>query len=175
MVRGGAIKDVQTVDRDGQPIAPRIEGVTVFQPPLHVDERGELSEIWTEARDPLGQPVVHVYMVMVRPGKVRGWQMHTIQTDRIFIQQGSLRVGLFDARPGSPTLGMLNVMTFGERNRALIVVPAGVWHGVQNVGEREAVFINLPTRPYNYEDPDKFRLPLENDLIPFAFEDVPGR
>ena len=69
---------------------------------------------------------------------------------------------------------MLNVMTFGERNRALIVVPAGVWHAVQNVGEREATFINLPTRPYNYEDPDKFRLPLHNDLIPFAFEDASG-
>jgi dTDP-4-dehydrorhamnose 3,5-epimerase len=114
-------------------------------------------------------------MVMVRPGKVRGWQMHSAQTDRIFIQQGSLRVGLYDARLGSPTHGMLNVMTFGERNRALIVVPAGVWHGVQNVGEREAIFINLPTRPYNYEDPDKFRLPLQNNLIPFAFEDAPGR
>jgi dTDP-4-dehydrorhamnose 3,5-epimerase len=142
---------------------------------LQEDNRGELSEIWTEARDPLGMPIVHVYMVSIRPGKMRGWQMHRKQYDRIFIQQGRLRVGLYDARPESPTEGMLNVMTFSDRNRALICIPPGVWHGIQNVCERESVFLNLPTRAYIYEEPDKVRLPAKNDLIPFDFEDGIGR
>ena len=43
-----------------------------------------------------------------------------------------------------------------------------------SVGEDEAVFLNLPTRAYDYEDPDKYRLPVANDVIPFAFEDGPG-
>jgi dTDP-4-dehydrorhamnose 3,5-epimerase len=168
-------KDVQTVDRERRSIAPRIHGVTITQSPLHEDERGELSEVWTERRDPLGLPVVHVYMVSIRPGKIRGWQMHQTQTDRVFTLLGRLRIGLYDARPDSPTSGMLNVLTFSDRNRALIVFPPGVWHGIQNVGEHEAIFLNLPSRPYRYEEPDKFRLPPKNDLIPFAFEDGPGR
>jgi dTDP-4-dehydrorhamnose 3,5-epimerase len=44
-----------------------------------------------------------------------------------------------------------------------------VYHGLQNVGLVDAVFINMPTRPYDHADPDKFRLPLTNDLIPFDF------
>jgi dTDP-4-dehydrorhamnose 3,5-epimerase len=34
--------------------------------------------------------------------------------------------------------------------------------------------MNLPTRPYNHEDPDKYRLPLKNDYIPFSFDDEPA-
>ena len=45
---------------------------------------------------------------------------------------------------------------------------------MKNIGQTEAVFINLPTRAYNHEDPDKYRLPLKNDLIPFSFDDAPG-
>jgi dTDP-4-dehydrorhamnose 3,5-epimerase len=168
------IKDRQTVDADGRSIAPRIHGVEISYLRPQEDDRGELCEVWTAARDPLGIPVVHVYMVTIRPGTIRGWVMHAHQHDRIFIQQGRLRVGLYDARPDSPTHGMLNVMTFSDHNRALLVYPPGVWHGIQNVGEHEAVFLNLPTRAYNYEDPDKFRLPITNDLIPFAFEERRG-
>jgi dTDP-4-dehydrorhamnose 3,5-epimerase len=175
MVHIVPIPDAQTVDREGRSVAPRIAGVAISQTSPQEDERGELCEVWTEARDPLGMPAVHVYMVTIRPGKTRGWVMHEHQDDRIFVQQGRLRIGLYDARPDSPTRGMLNVLTFSDHNRALIVFPAGVWHGIQNVGDREAVFLNLPTRPYNYDRPDKLRLPIKNDLIPFAFEDDQGR
>ena len=40
------------------------------------------------------------------------------------------------------------------------------WHAVQNVGHEEAAFINMPSQPYRHDDPDKYRLPLENDVIP---------
>jgi len=38
----------------------------------------------------------------------------------------------------------------------------------------DAYFVNLPTRPYAHDDPDKYRLPPRNDLIPFAFDERPG-
>jgi dTDP-4-dehydrorhamnose 3,5-epimerase len=34
--------------------------------------------------------------------------------------------------------------------------------------------INLPTCPYDHADPDKYRLPIKNELIPFDFDDGPG-
>jgi dTDP-4-dehydrorhamnose 3,5-epimerase len=48
-----------------------------------------------------------------------------------------------------------------------VSIPAGVWHAVQNVGHDEAAFINMPSQPYRHDDPDKYRLPLENDVIPY--------
>ena len=45
---------------------------------------------------------------------------------------------------------------------------------VKNIGNTDAYFVNMPTRPYSHEDPDKYRLPLRNDRIPYAFDDGQG-
>ena len=45
---------------------------------------------------------------------------------------------------------------------------------VQNVGDVDALFVNLPTRPYRHENPDKYRLPLDTDRIPFRLDERAG-
>lgn len=95
--------------------------------------------------------------------------VHRFQDDRLFFAHGVFRVALFDDRPESPTFRMLNVFVMSHRNRGTVIIPKGVFHALKNIGEDDAFFFNLPTRPYNHEDPDKFRLPLKNDLIPFDF------
>ncbi len=110
-----------------------------------------------------------------RPGKARAWVIHQNQDDRLFVSRGRLRFGFYDDREGSPTRGVLMVFVLSDHQRVIVSIPRGVWHGVQNVGETDAMFINLPTTRYVYEDPDKYRLPLKNDLIPFDFSDDRGR
>ncbi|MGI9252287.1 MAG: dTDP-4-dehydrorhamnose 3,5-epimerase family protein [Thermomicrobiales bacterium] len=167
-------RDPQRVDEAGAKIGRVIDGVTVSRVVPVEDDRGELCELWTEARDMLGLPVRHSYMVTLEPGKARGWVMHERQYDRVFILRGRIRLGLYDARPGSPTEGVLSIDVYSERNRVSVVIPPGVWHGFQNVGHDEAWFVNFSTQPYDYQHPDKVRQPLVNDMIPFAFEDTPG-
>lgn len=86
--------------------------------------------------------------------------------------RGVIRVALFDDRPASPTYRVLNVFVMSERNRGLVIVPKGVFHALKNIGTEDAYFINLPTKLYNHADPDKYRLPVKNEMIPFAFEDA---
>ena len=81
---------------------------------------------------------------------------------------------LYDGREQSPTFGLISQITVTEYNRMVICYPAGVWHALQNVGASDALLINMPTRPYQHDDPDKYRLPLNNELIPFRFERVTG-
>jgi dTDP-4-dehydrorhamnose 3,5-epimerase len=167
-------RDTQTTRPDGTRTVPFIAGVVVRSAVLHPDERGEICEIYNPAWGISDAPLVYVYQSTVRPGKTKGWVVHYEQDDRLFFSAGNVRIGLYDARKDSPTYQKLNVFTVTERNRALVMIPRGVFHGVQNVGTSEVVFVNMPTRPYNHENPDKYRLPLKNDLIPFAFEDTPG-
>jgi dTDP-4-dehydrorhamnose 3,5-epimerase len=95
--------------------------------------------------------------------------LHVEQDDRLFFGFGDLKVVLYDARSDSPSRGRLNELFFGEHNRALLRIPRGVFHAMQNVGRTDCVFVNMPTRPYRHEDPDKYRLPLDTDEIPYAF------
>ena len=93
--------------------------------------------------------------------------VHQKQLDRLFISMGFIKIVLYDARIDSPTHRAINEIFLSERNRGLVVIPAGVFHAVQNVGDVDALFINLPTEPYRHENPDKYRLPLDTGEIPY--------
>lgn len=166
--------DQQTVTSDGQPVASRIAGVNVRAAVTHPDERGEVCEIYNPAWGFHEEPLVYVYQICIRPHRVKGWVVHYEQDDRLFVSLGTVKVVLYDARDGSPTRGMVNELYFGERKRGLITIPKGVFHAIQNVGDTDAVLVNLPTRPYNHARPDKSRLPLDTDQIPYRFEDRAG-
>ena len=166
-----AVKDKQSVTPDGQRVGRRIVGLRLRLAITQLDRRGELVEIFNPAWKIHNAPLVYAYQGSVRPGQIKSWVVHRKQTDRIFTAAGVQRWVFFDDRKGSRTRGMLNHFTFSEANRTLLIIPVGVWHAVQNVGQTDACFINLPTHPYNHADPDKYRLPLKNDLIPFDFTD----
>jgi len=167
-------RDVQTVTPAGERVGRLIEGVCVRPAVTQVDERGEICEIYNPAWGVVESPLVYVYQVCVRPGRIKGWVVHRQQDDRLFASLGALKIVLFDARRESPTHRMVNEIFVGERNRALVVIPAGVFHAVQNVGATDALFVNMPTRPYDHAEPDKYRLPIDTDEIPYRFDSVPG-
>jgi dTDP-4-dehydrorhamnose 3,5-epimerase len=50
-----------------------------------------------------------------------------------------------------------------------VVIPIGVWHGLQNLGTSDALVLNLPSQAYNYKDPDHWRLPYDTDEIPYRW------
>lgn len=166
------IADLQTVTPDGVPVAARIADVVIRPAVTHLDERGEVCEVYSPAWDIHPEPMVYAYLIGIRPGQVKGWVVHRLQDDRLFSAFGTVKLVLYDDRAESPTHGMLNEMCFGERHRALIVIPKGVYHAVQNVGDVDAALFNLPTQPFDHARPDKYRLPLDTDRIPYRFTDL---
>jgi dTDP-4-dehydrorhamnose 3,5-epimerase len=163
-----------TATPEGKWKTPVIEGLSFRRLPPLEDERGEVTELFRTDWGFHGSPVEQIYCVTLRPGVIKAWSLHKHQDDRIAVMDGCLRWAFFDAREGSPTGNHLVVRTFSERNRHVFTIPAGVWHGTQNVGIRDASFLNFPTRLYDHGQPDKYALPLENSLIPFAFGATPG-
>lgn len=168
-------RDVETVTPDWQPASQLlIKGVVVKPLRGLEDERGELVEIYREDWGISDAPVTSVHQLTVRPRKIKGWHMHKESDDRLFVSMGFVRIVLFDSRSHSGTTGLINSFFLSERNRAIVTVPRGVFHAIQNIGEADALLVSLPTTLYNYSAPDKYRLPLDNALIPFNFDDCPG-
>ena len=48
----------------------------------HVDHRGSLFEIVNFDHPFWQEPVVYAYAITIRPGRIKGWGMHKLQTDR---------------------------------------------------------------------------------------------
>jgi dTDP-4-dehydrorhamnose 3,5-epimerase len=149
-------------------VPSEIAGVHLQQPALHADERGSLCEILDERWEWNEDALPFAYRVTVRRGQLRGWVVHASQDDRLFFAAGTAKVALWDGRAESPTFETLEVLELGGGVPALLRIPAGVYHFVRNIGDDEIVFVNLPSRPYDHEDPDKFRLPFDNSLIPYV-------
>lgn len=163
-------KDRQTVTETGDRVDPIIHGMVVRPLRTVEDARGEVVEFFRTNWGVHSDPLVYVYGVSVRPHAIKGWTVHKKQDDRIATLNGVLHWVFFDNREDSPTYKMLNQFTFSEKNRTLFTIPSGVFHAVKNIGTTDGYFVNMPNRPYDHADPDKYRLPAKNDLIPFDFD-----
>ena len=162
-------KDRSTVRSTGERKTSFIDGVRLRPSVSHVDERGSVCEIYDPAWGFTDEPVVYVYVATVRPQVVKGWVVHFEQDDRLYVTEGTVQIVLYDAREESPTEGLVNSFVIGPENRSLVRVPHGVYHAVANVGTVDAAFLNLPTIPYQHDNPDKYRLPIGSPEIPYRF------
>ncbi len=164
-----ATKDVRTTTDAGEFLETLPDGGRQRQAKAITDERGSLFEVWNRDWGFDDLPMEQVYVTTLRPGVVKGWNLHKTHEDRYFVVKGVMQLVLYDVRPESSTYGKLIKLTLSEDNRRLVTIPINVWHADQNVGSEEVYLINMPTRIYNYADPDKYRLPIDTDLIPHDF------
>jgi dTDP-4-dehydrorhamnose 3,5-epimerase len=159
--------DVVPAGARDRPPGPGIEGVRSALLEPRVDHRGSLFEIVNFEHPFWQEPVVYAYAITIRPGRIKGWGLHELQTDRYAIVRGSVRVVLFDGRTDSTTQGVLEVHQLTGEAPSLLAIPPGVWHADQNWGEDDAAIVNFPTHPYDRESPDKYRLDPHSGEIPF--------
>src|SRR6266550_4168393 len=149
-----ARKDSQLVTKAWQKIEKSIDGVVVREV-LHVPrDHGVITEMFRPEWDPTGLPVVHIYQSRLFPAAIGAWSCHATTIDRLFVNQGYLKIVLFDGREESKTSGQVMEMHAGDARPCFVVIPSGVWHGLQNLGSSDALIVNCPTKAYNYEDPD---------------------
>ena len=168
------IQDVQTVTPDGESIQQIPFGVTFHDLPTQVDERGEICELFDPRWGWHMDPLVFAYSFTIRPGVIKGWGLHKKHEDRYCIYYGSMDVVLYDVRPDSPTKGLVSKIILSQYRRRLMNIPAGIWHADRNIGDTDVVVINFPTIQYDHADPDKYRLPLDTDQIPYKFHNPQG-
>lgn len=150
-----------------------IEGVKVKKLRVIPDERGRLMEM-VRADEEDFVKFGQVYMTTCYLGVVKGWHWHKIQTDNMTVIDGMMKIVLYDDREGSPTRGEVDEFFAGTHNPVRITIPPGVCHGFKCIGGNEAVVINTVTEPYDYDNPDEYRIdPHEND-IPYDWERSDG-
>lgn len=124
-----------------------IRGVEVAALRYHNDARGWLTEVYRN--DEFATRPVMAYVSMTHPGTARGPHEHREQTDVfVFMGPSTFRITLWDARPASPTHGERMVFEAGEGWPARVVVPPGVVHAYQNVGDGDGLVLNFPDRLY---------------------------
>ncbi len=165
-----ATKDKQSITADWVPFeTDLIDGVKVKEVKNVLKNNGFLTEIYRNEWHLDEMPIGQIFQVTLIPGGLSAWHAHEITTDRLFVNQGTIRVVLYDGREDSATYGRINEFRVGLSRPMLIIVPPKVWHGVYNHGSSDACLLNIVDKPYVYEDPDHWRLPADTPEIPYRF------
>ena len=160
-----AKKDLPTVTKDGVNIGPNIDGVFVHKPPLHSDHRGSLVEMFTMPEF-WNAEFAYAYQTSIRPGMLKGWFAHEKKLDRYHLVSGELLVLLYDDRENSPTKNVLQKLILSEATFRQVLIPPNVWHLSLNVGQEDAILVNLPSTHYDHENPDRFYISIDSGEIP---------
>ncbi len=137
---------------------PKIEGVEIHEIGNILTRSGVMAEIFRADWPGFGIGVKQVNWVSLNPDGVTDWHRHARQTDRLVSVAGTIKLALWDGRPGSPSHGRHDVIRFGAARPAVVVVPPGVWHALRNESGGFAGYLNVIDELYVYEDPDNYRL-----------------
>ncbi len=167
------VRDKETVKPDGSELLKLPHDVRIREASLFVDERGSLCEMY-DPRWKLSvakKYIAYAYFFTSRPGVIKGWGMHKKHEDCYFLISGEMELVLYDGRKNSPTYGLVSKIYLSEEHRRTVTIPIGVWHAERNIGTKDNLTVNFPSRLYDHKSPDKYRLPIDTDEIPFSFGD----
>jgi dTDP-4-dehydrorhamnose 3,5-epimerase len=136
--------------------------IKTFRRQWHADGRGKLIEGMRNDdviyNDNFGQ----VYTTTVLPGRIKAWHMHEEQTDRMMLIRGLIRfvgvMGLAKSTEAGLEADTRLDLVVDAQDPYMIVIPPQLYHGFQNLGDEEAYIINIPDKPYNYDNPDEKRI-----------------
>ena len=143
-----SIKDIRKIKLKLNPKIniPSISGVYYKKLITNIDDRGSLTEIWSDSwkKEPIAKKIAHVYYNTTHEGVIKGWHVHEKTFSQYTCVGGSMQVVLVDARKKSKTFGFVDEFLIGKENPSYIKIPPGVLKAWKSL-KGDSVIVNLLT------------------------------
>lgn len=98
-----------------------------------------------------GEPIGQVYMTTILPGQSKGPHLHRIRAGRFTCVRGTVKIVTRDADGGYRTH-----LSGPDHGFATVRVPVGTPAAMYNVGDEEALVLNMPNPGWRAEEPDEW-------------------
>jgi len=129
-----------------------IRGVVTKSLKKFPDERGWLTELFRKDEWPAEFHPAMAYISSTVPGVTRGPHEHLDQADLFcFLGPSTFKLRMWDNRPESETFATVQTLIVGHDSPTAVLIPKGVVHAYQNIGEVDGIVINCPNRLYRGE------------------------
>src|SRR6266852_8120548 len=127
----------------------KINDVVVRELRKFDDRRGWLTELFRHDELAAEFFPAMAYISSTRPGVARGPHEHADQADLFcFLGPSNFKLRMWDNRSDSPTFRKVMTLVVGADAPKVVIVPKGVVHAYQNIGNVEGTVINCPNRLY---------------------------
>jgi len=128
-----------------------IEGVIVTLLRQIVDKRGKIMHM-LRCDDEHFKSFGEVYFSCIKPGVIKGWNIHKKMTLNYAVPHGNIRLVLYDNRVRSSTMGNIQEIFMGTNNYCLVTVPPMIWNSFKGIGTETAIVTNCATLPHDPEE-----------------------
>jgi dTDP-4-dehydrorhamnose 3,5-epimerase len=126
----------------------QIDGVIHRELTVHGDHRGRVFEGWREEWTPF--TVRQLTEARAAAGVIKGLHLHYLQWDWWRVVSGRMHVGLYDARPHSPSYRATASFEMNAAAPHGLAIPPGVAHGFYVLEDIEMIYLLSET--YNPAD-----------------------
>jgi dTDP-4-dehydrorhamnose 3,5-epimerase len=147
--------------------SPPIDQVQLRELTVHGDQRGRVFEGWRESWTPF--TVRQLTEARAQAGVMKGLHLHYVQWDWWRVVKGRMLVGLYDARPHSPTFKTSATLEMNAETPAALAIPPGVAHGFYALEDLEMIY--LLSEVYNVDD--EFGIRWDSVGIDWPVSDAP--
>lgn len=152
-----------------------IKDVELKELKLISDERGLLMEI-LRAYDDIFKGFGQCYITVCKKGAVKGRHYHKEQIDNFVCMSGKALAVLYDLRENFPTSKEVAKFILEEPSNKskpiLLQIPPMIVHGFTGIDSEKAVILNVPNKPYKYENLDEYRLLRNSQEISYKWSDT---
>lgn len=118
---------------------PPIKDVIVRELTVHGDHRGRVLEGWRSEWTPF--EVKQLTEGRAQAGVLKGLHLHYKQWDWWRVITGRMLVGLYDARPDSPSHGQTMLFEINPDRPTAVGIPPGVAHGYYAITDLEMIYV----------------------------------
>jgi len=145
---------------------PPIHDVVIKKLITHSDDRGYFREVLRED-DNLLTHFGQTSITKTYPGVIKAFHWHNQQDDIWYVASGMARIVLYDRRPASPTYKVTQVIYAGDDNPVSVLIPIGIAHGYQVLGNQPVILFYHVTKAYDPKNPDEERIDWDDPEIGF--------
>lgn len=140
-----------------------LRGVKTYEINLLPDERGFFAEAfrqdWKEFFE--DEQITQANLSYSYPNVVRAWHKHLKgQIDHFLVLKGAMKICAYDEETGK----MAEVIASGEKP-TVVRIPGKYLHGTKTVSNTPSLTVYFVNRLYNYQNPDEYRRPWNDQAI----------
>lgn len=109
------------------------------------------------------------YFSEAKPGAVKAWKRHKLQTQMFAVPIGRMKVVLYDDRADSPSRGAVQIIELGRPDAyRRLRIPPLVWYGFASIGSGTALLVNCADRPHDPQESEA--VPVDSAFIPYHWQ-----
>ena len=145
----------------------KIKGISIVKLNQISDSKGSVLHM-IKLSSPEFKNFGECYLSEINYNSIKGWKLHSKQTQNISVPSGKIKMVLYDYRKESPSFNNLIELNLGRQDNYLrITIPPGVIYGFKGLSSPNALLVNCTD--IEHDPNESVTLSIDDNKVPFIW------